>query len=101
MTEQGEIGEKLHSKPHFLNWRDDLTKKIGGKDTGVPCITIFVDEKVDRQLLTNRQAIPKEIDGMPTDVVALAAEDFELGLTSVAQKTPAEQKRMLGLKKCK
>lgn len=91
--------DNLRRKPHVLSLRTDLTKITKDKDTGKPCITVFVDEKVDRALLTNRTAIPKVIRGVLTDVRVLSADDYEIGQTSVGLKTPEEQKRMMGLRR--
>lgn len=96
---QKEIDEKIRKKPNVLTWRDDLTKITASKDTGKSCITVFVSEKVERRLLSNRQAIPKKIGGKLTDVIELRSDDFELGDTDVGRELPEVQKRMMGVQK--
>jgi S1-C subfamily serine protease len=61
--------------------RDDLFAKqnvIGvgtghkikdGKDTGTPCITVFVTQKIDKDKLGSENMVPQEISGYKTDVV--------------------------------
>mgnify|MGYP000229832801 CR=1 FL=1 len=39
------------------------------KDTGEPCITVFVSQKLDRALLRSEDIVPEEIAGFKTDVV--------------------------------
>jgi len=39
------------------------------KDTGEPCITVFVSQKLDRALLKSEDIVPEEIAGFKTDVV--------------------------------
>ena len=47
------------------------TKKVGGKDTGEPCITVFVKQKVPRAALLEEDIVPEELDGVKTDVVEI------------------------------
>lgn len=51
-----------------------------GKDTGDPCITVFVSQKLDKKLVRDNDLIPKEKEGFKTDVVEtgyiFAGENF-------------------------
>jgi len=40
-----------------------------GKDTGKPCITVFVSQKLDKALLKAENIVPEETAGFKTDVV--------------------------------
>lgn len=44
-------------------------KCVAGKDTGIPAIVVLVSSKVSERLLPPAGIIPKEIEGIPTDVV--------------------------------
>jgi len=72
------------------------TKIVGGKDTGKPCITVFVRKKIPRSYLARKALIPGEVEGVPTDVVELSTEDYELGETEVSRRPPSEQRRIAG-----
>ncbi len=39
------------------------------KDTGEPCITVFVSQKLDKTLLKDDDIVPKETEGFKTDIV--------------------------------
>ncbi|RLG75434.1 MAG: hypothetical protein DRO14_04605 [Thermoprotei archaeon] len=91
-----EIDEILRKKPNVLSWRRDLTKIRGGKDTGEPCITVFVTRKVKASKLRPDELIPPEIDGVKTDVIELAAPDFEIGDTKPGRLLPSIQRRISG-----
>ncbi|RLI87756.1 MAG: hypothetical protein DRP01_01105 [Archaeoglobales archaeon] len=93
---EAEIDKLIRSKPNVLSWRDDLTKVKNGRDTGEPCITVFVARKVKASELRPDELIPPEIDGKKTDVVELAPEDFEIGETKVGKLPPSVQKRIAG-----
>ena len=70
------------------------------KDTGEPCITVFVSQKLDKALLKAENIVPKETAGFKTDVVetgdifaGLAAPDTdevamkeELGIQVLTQR---------------
>ena len=97
---QEQINKKIRQKPNVLSWRVDLTKIKNGVDTKIPCITVYVLNKIERKLLAPREVIPKTINGTPTDVIALDPKgDFELGETPIGNKTPEQQKRLMGVKK--
>lgn len=91
-----EIDKLIRSKPNVLSWRSDLTKIKNGKSTGEPCITVFVTRKIRASELKPDELIPPEIDGVKTDVVELASEDFEIGETKVGKLPPSVQKRIAG-----
>jgi len=91
-----EIDRLIRSKPNVLSWRDDLTKVKNGKNTGEPCITVFVARKVKASELRPDELIPPEIGGVKTDVVELAPEDFEIGDTKAGRLPPSVQKRIAG-----
>ena len=40
-----------------------------GKPTGQPCIVVYVERKVPRAKLDNGDLIPRQIEGVPVDVV--------------------------------
>ena len=87
------------------------TKFVDGINTNIPSITFYVTKKEDKPfklasdgksgyIMNKPMAIPKEICGMPTDVVELSTPDFELGTTSVSSESPDEQRRKAsGVKK--
>jgi len=89
---------KLRRQANFIMVGTSGTKFVKDQDTGVPCITVFVKEKVDERLLAYSDVIPKEIDGIPVDVVEFKA-DYEIGETSKSRLPPDLQKRLMGLKK--
>jgi len=76
------------------------TKFVNGKDIGVPCITFYVAHKMNIALTSEGYngagifKIPKELYGMPTDVVELSSPDYKLGETSVSNKSPEDQRRI-------
>jgi hypothetical protein len=88
--------KKLGEQPGFLSLGFS-TKFVGGKSTGEQSITIFVKKKLPLSQLkaTNIEPIPKELDGIKTDVVELSALDYEIGETSVSKKSPSEQTRIV------
>lgn len=53
---------------HILGFGRGL-KIVNGIMTHTPCLTIFVKKKLPRCNLDSSNIIPKEIDGVPTDVV--------------------------------
>jgi hypothetical protein len=98
----------------WKNWYGILsvrisTKFVKGEDTGIPSITFYVIKKEEEYETSNGhfirsnkpiQLIPKEIAGIPTDVVELNTPDYILGSTSVSNQSPDEQKRKAsGVKK--
>jgi C1A family cysteine protease len=96
-----EVHERVHARlkalPNVLNTFIS-TKIVKGRDTGTPCITVYVSEKVEERLLAPAELIPKEVEGIPTDVLELKPKTWKAGKTAVSQLSPAEQRRLLGLK---
>lgn len=64
------------------------TKFVNGVDTGEPAIIVYVVKKLAR---AGKQSIPKDIEGISTDVVELSTKDYTLGETSLSKMTPVEQ----------
>lgn len=87
--------EELSKKANYLNIALG-TKFKDGKDTGVPAIVIYVSKKVDKAALAAEHIIPKEIEGIVTDVVEMAPTTWKAGKTVISQLHPEEQRRLLG-----
>lgn len=82
----------LKDLPNVLSMKVG-TKIVDGKDTGIPCVTIYVTKKKPDRLLRAAARAPKEIEGVPTDVVELNPNgDWEIGETSVSRKSPKIQR---------
>jgi hypothetical protein len=76
------------------------TEFVHGKDTGIPCITVFVDEKKPLAKLTPDQILPDEIEGVHIDVIELSSPDYVIGETDVSKLDPDSQRRIAsGVKK--
>ena len=96
---------ELRNLPNVLNvavgtkW---VTDKVTGeiKDTGVPSIIVYVIEKKELKALKKVNRVPKEIEGVPVDVIELSSEDFALTDTNPS-KLPLEVQRKIagGVKK--
>ena len=74
------------------------TKWKDGKDTKVPSITVYVSKKHPEVVLAPEEIIPKEVDGVPTDVVELAPTTWQAGKTSISELHPEDQLRRLGFR---
>jgi len=87
--------KRLRSLPNVLSvavgskWKRDV-------NTGEPCIVVFVKRKVPLSFLATDEVVPKEIDGVKTDVVELSASDYAIGETSVSRRDPETQRRIAG-----
>jgi Papain family cysteine protease len=66
----------------------------GGQETDIDAIVVYVSRKVPSRYLAAEHVIPAEIDGVPTDVVELAAD--YLGQTPISRMHPDDVKKMLG-----
>lgn len=44
-------------------------KIVGGETTDIPCIIVFVRQKVAAESLSAEQMVPAQVEGVPTDVV--------------------------------
>jgi len=87
--------QRLLEFPNVLNTAVG-TKVKNGKDTKIPAIVIYVAKKLPEVELAVEHIIPKELDGVPTDVVELAPTTWTAGKTSISQLHPEEQRRRLG-----
>lgn len=85
---------ELRGLPNVLNVTAG-TKIVGGKDTGEPCIVVYVARKVEPRMLSAGEMVPLTVEGVPTDVVELRA-DYMLGDTGVSRKSPNVQRRIAG-----
>lgn len=54
------------------------TRTRAGKPTGEPCVTIWVKRKLPEAKLSEAEILPKEIDGIPVDVVESGTIDIQL-----------------------
>jgi len=61
-------GQKIKSYPNVKGLGVGF-KYIKGKRTEIKCITVFVSKKVPLSELDPDEIIPKEIEGVPTDIV--------------------------------
>jgi hypothetical protein len=48
------------------------TKIVGGVDTGIPCLTVFVEQKEYASALAASDVVPSVVAGLPTDVIVAA-----------------------------
>jgi hypothetical protein len=89
--------ERSHSHliklPRVLNTRIG-TKIKDGADTGIPCITVIVSEKIEESLLALEEIIPKFIECFPTDVIELKPDTWVAGKTKTSELTPEIQRRI-------
>ena len=83
----------LRTYPNVLNVQTG-TRFIGGKDTGQECITVYVTKKKPIYMLSARDVLPREVGGVPVDVVELSTEDWKIGPTEPAKKDPRVQRRI-------
>lgn len=86
---------ELVNLPNVLNTAAG-TKVKQGKDTGIPAIVVYVSKKVGEVELGAEQVVPKEIEGVPTDVIEIAPKTWTAGKTSISQLPPEDQLRRLG-----
>ncbi len=61
-----ELNEGLLLKLPGVTGVDIGNKLVAGHDTGTPAIRVYVSQKKD---VPSDQTIPKEVDGVPTDVI--------------------------------
>lgn len=88
--------QRLLEFPNVLNTAVG-TKIKNGQDTKIPAIVVYVSKKVGEAELAAEYIIPKEVEGVPTDVVELAPTTWKAGKTSVSQLHPEEQRKRLGV----
>lgn len=82
---QQAIEAQARKTHEFLAKRNVVGTAVGyknrlGEDTGKPSVVVLVQQKKPLSALTDEDIIPKEIDGMPTDV-------YEIGFLR-AQRSP-------------
>lgn len=67
-----EIWEKIKDKKNVVGYSKKLRKRIkDGREVEEEVIRIYVSEKVEPALLDLKSLIPKEIEGVSTDVVEI------------------------------
>ena len=67
-----EIWEKIKDKKNVVGYSKKLRKRIkDGREVEEKVIRIYVSKKVDPARLDLKNLIPKEIEGVPTDVVEI------------------------------
>lgn len=84
---------KLKRKANVLSVRKGV-KFVKGKNTGEPCITVYVIQK--KANINPKDKIPEKIEGVKTDVVELSTTDFKIGETNVSKLPPKIQKKIAG-----
>ena len=92
---------ELRNLPNVLNvsvgtkW---VTDKVTGemKNTGIPSIVVYVIEKKELKALKKVNRVPKEIEGVPVDVIELSSEDFALTDTNPSKLPFTTQRRIAG-----
>ncbi len=90
-----EIREKYLKQKGVLNVREG-TKFVEDKDTGRPAIVVYVVKKKPLSRLKKSEVVPPCVGELETDVVELAPKDWEIGKTSVSEKSLEEQRRKAG-----
>lgn len=91
----GHHWQQLLQFPNVLNTAVG-TKFKNGQDTKVPAIVVYVSKKVREVDLAPQDIIPKELEGVPTDVMEFAPKTWTTGKTSISQLHPEEQRKRLG-----
>ena len=67
-----EIWEKIKNKKNVVGYSKKLRKRIkDGREVEEEVIRIYVSKKVDPARLDLKNLIPREIEGVPTDVVEI------------------------------
>jgi C1A family cysteine protease len=89
--------EELKARENYLNSFIG-TKIKNGIDTKAAAIVIYVKHKLPCAEMAEKECIPTEIEGVPTDVVELNPKGWVADRTSVSELHPADQKHRLGLK---
>jgi hypothetical protein len=87
--------QRLLEFPNVLNTAVG-TKVKNGEDTKIPAIVVYVSKKLPEVELAAEHIIPKELEGIPTDIVEFAPETWTAGKTSISQLPPEEQHKRLG-----
>jgi hypothetical protein len=84
---------KLRSYPNVLNVGIGHKWK-GGKKTDLFAIKVYVLPKVPEKMLAPHEILPKELEGVPIDVVELSAPGVQFGETSPSKLHPDIQRRI-------
>lgn len=67
-----EVWEKIKGKKNVIGYSKKLRKRIkDGREVDEEVVRIYVSKKVDPSALDVKDLIPREIDGIPTDVVEI------------------------------
>jgi len=90
--------QELRKLPNVLNVAV-APKFKDGKPTGETGITVYVSKKLPQ--LPPHLMVPKEIEGVVTDVVELAPTTWKPGVTSISKLHPDQQLRRLGARQLK
>jgi hypothetical protein len=64
--------QELLRFPHVVGVATGMRTREG-RPTGEPAILVFVDRKVARSELAREDVLPRELDGVPVDVVEAGA----------------------------
>ena len=83
--------QKIH--PGVLNVGEG-TKIKNGIDTGIKCITVYVEKKLPLSEIIEVSRIPKEISGVLIDVIEIKHDSWKAGKTGISQLHPDIQKRL-------
>lgn len=67
-------------------------KEVRGQATEAMSIRILVEEKITRSLLRADEMLPKEIDGVPTDVISISSDDPLLRVRLRQSPTPENER---------
>jgi len=70
-------------------------KYANGIKTGKRAIVVYVTRKEDAKML-GADLVPKQIDGIDTDVVVFDPKDFKIGDTTASRLPPNVQRRIAG-----
>ncbi|WP_052566657.1 hypothetical protein [Candidatus Magnetobacterium casense] len=62
-------------------------KRVKGKYTGEPCVTVYVEKKADSEQVATEALIPKNVNSVPTDVIA-SGKLYAQGLTGYYRPAP-------------
>lgn len=64
--------QELLRYPHVVGVATGV-RHVGGEPTDEPAILVFVDRKVPESELSAAEVLPRELDGVPVDVVEAGA----------------------------
>lgn len=58
----------LMNFPNVIGVAEGIRTK-GGKPTGESCLVVYVSRKIPKSKLRKKEILPREVDGLPIDVV--------------------------------